>query len=148
MAKLLTEWWGVKFQRTPGSGGLHWKNDNRVSGDIVPPPDSGFPFTVECKKHEGWTFENVIKGTGKVSDWWEQCTNDAKEFDKVPLLVFSKNRSPIFFMVLVEDFKKFDIRTNYFVTTVELESRTDCVGIGYFDKLTAIDKEKIISMYA
>lgn len=149
IAKFLSDWWGVDFRRTPASGGLHWANDNRVSGDIVPPPNSDFPFSVECKKHEGWNFEQVIKGTGDVTSWWKQCTTDADEFSKVPLLIFSKNRSPVFFMVRVEDFKKLNIKTNYFVTTVEVdENRTDCVGIGYFDKLTKIDKERIASIFS
>lgn len=147
-AKLLTDWWGVDFHRVPASGGLHWKDDNRVSGDIVAPPDSDFPFSVECKKVEGWNFEQIIKGTGLVTDWWSQCTRDADEFNKAPLLIFSKNRSPVFFMVRVEDFKKFEIKTNYFITTVELDEKMECVGIGYFEKLTAIEKEKIINLFS
>lgn len=148
IAKLLSEWWGEDFNRVPMSGGLDWQKDNRVTGDIVPPPDSDFPYTVECKKREGWDFEQVIKGTGEVADWWKQCTNDAKKVDKIPLLIFSKNRSPIYFMVHVDDFNKYGIKTNYFITTVELDDRVDCVGIGYFDKLTEFDKEKIKKLYA
>ena len=50
IAKLMTEWTGVKFERVPASGGLHWKKDNRVYGDIVC-NDPTFPFVVECKNH-------------------------------------------------------------------------------------------------
>ncbi|WAB24988.1 hypothetical protein M3_0037 [Lysinibacillus phage vB_LfM_LysYB1] len=146
-AKLLTEWWGAEFHRTPASGGLHWKRDNRVAGDIVAPAEAtDYPFSNECKKVEGWNFEQIIKGTGLVTDWWSQCCRDASETDKIPLLLFSKNRSPIYYMVHQEHHIKIvDLpNRNYFITTFELEDKEHCVAIGMFDDLLSIPKASIV----
>lgn len=97
VARLLTQWCGVEFHRTPGSGSLHWGKDTRVRGDIVPPIDFYFPFSVEVKKHEGWSIEQILNYKGEFFSWWGQCVHDALETNKTPLLVFSKNRSPIYF---------------------------------------------------
>jgi hypothetical protein len=94
------------------SGGLHWKEDNRVAGDIVTPPDSVFPFTVECKKREGWQLDQVLKGTGEVEDWWEQCIGDSERVSLRPFLVFSKNFAPNFVMMLSEDLNQILIRAH------------------------------------
>src|SRR5699024_8810932 len=99
VAKRLGEWWEEPFRSTPGSGALHWEKDSRVSGDIVPPVDSDFPFTVECKKREGWYFDAIINETGEIPDWWQQSVDDAKRVDREPILIFSKNRAPSYVML-------------------------------------------------
>jgi hypothetical protein len=104
IAKDLGEWWGEEFHRTPASGGLHWQKDNRVAGDIVTPPDSVFPFTIECKKREGFDLEQLLKGTGDIEDWWEQAVGDSERVESKPLLIFSKNRAPDYTMMRMEDF--------------------------------------------
>lgn len=104
VAKSLSKWWGEPFQRTPMSGGLHWKNDNRVAGDIVTPNDSKFPFTIECKKRENWTIEQLIKETGDIEKWWGQVLNDCERSRMKPMLIFSKNFAPDYVMVLESDF--------------------------------------------
>lgn len=154
VAKLLTEWWGEEFHRTPASGGLHWKKDNRVSGDIVPPENSNFPFSVECKKVEGWNFEQVLKCTGDVPKWWSQCIKDSKEVDKYPLLIFSKNRSPVYYMVYLKTWESLSIRGNCFKTYLSYQHKDDkgkltgvsshTVVIGEFENLTKLDKEFVV----
>lgn len=109
VAKLLTEWSGQKFHRTPASGALHWPNDKRVVSDIVPPQTlEGWPFSVECKKVEtSWEFNTFIEGTSQtLKEHWKQCCEDAKREEMVPLLVFTKNYRDIYMMV---DMKTFDI---------------------------------------
>lgn len=107
IAKILSAWWDEEFHRTPMSGGLHWKSDNRVVGDIVTPPDSLFPFVVECKKREEFTFEQILKGTGDVEKWWKQCTGDCKRSGGLkPMLIFSKNFAPNYLMIDYTDFSK------------------------------------------
>lgn len=147
VAKLLTAWWGAEFHSTPASGGLRWGNDARVVGDIVAPSEGGedYPFSNECKKVEGWSLEQLIKGTGQITDWWEQCTRDAKVVSKVPLLTFSKNRSPIYYMMPYEAFQRLGmLERNYFITTFELKGVEHCVAVGFFDSLLAIPKEEVI----
>lgn len=151
IASMLSDWWGVEFHRTPSSGGLHWKQDNRVHGDIVAPVDAtDYPFCNECKKVEGWDFEQLIKGTGEVTDWWLQCITDAREVKKVPLLTFSKNYSPIYYMIYQKDWEKLPLpNRNYFVTTFETEDENGKVeehhvAVGMFDDLVSIPKDKVV----
>jgi hypothetical protein len=99
VARTLTEWaGGLKFERVPQSGGLHWQEDNNVSGDIVPPFNIGFPGSIECKKVEtDWEIDKLLTGTSDIWKWWEQCLRDSKEHgSKFPLLVFTKNRRKIY----------------------------------------------------
>lgn len=144
IAKILSKWWGEEFHRTPASGGLHWQADNRVAGDIVAPVDSDFPFNVECKKQESWNMEQIIKGTGDVVSWWEQCINDAKRVDEIPLLIFSKNHSPIYYMTQAQTARKLGtLEKNYFLTTLFVENESYDVAIGYLDDLLEVDKDYV-----
>lgn len=124
VAKLLSSWWGEEFHRTPMSGGLHWKADNRVAGDIVTPPNSVFPYNVECKKREGWLFDQVLRGTGEVEDWWEQCVKDARGVGMRPWLIFARNFVPPYIMLQLEDFtpivqtKNSRLPINYFIVSI------------------------------
>jgi len=104
ISKILAEWYQEDFHRVPSSGGLRWGKDNRVSGDIIAQEGSTFPFSIECKKREDWTFEQLLKGVGEVESWWAQCIRDASNVDKKPLLIFSKNRSPNYYMMSFDDY--------------------------------------------
>ena len=100
VAKMLTEWSGYEFRRTPMSGALHWENDARVLSDIVPPLNLGFPFSIECKKREdSWDFDFILKGTSSIWEFWKQCLRDAQSEDLEPLLVLSKNRRETYAMM-------------------------------------------------
>ena len=59
-AKILGEWWGEKFNRSPQSGGASWASDNNAVGDIVTPTGSNFPLVIECKHRENWLIDNVL----------------------------------------------------------------------------------------
>ena len=100
VAKMLTEWSGKTFHRTPQSGALHWDNDKRVVSDIVPPQDLGFPFSIECKSQEvPWDFDSLITGKSILWKFWNQCCRDAISEEMEPLLVFSKNYRKIYSMI-------------------------------------------------
>ncbi len=156
IAKDLTAWWGDSFTKTPSSGGLRWGQDHRVTGDIVPSEDAkDFPFVVECKKRENWDFEQIIKGTGEVPSWWEQAYNDnlrLGDHKKTPILIFSKNRSPVYFMVLktVQELLKLD-SVDYFETTIafkDLQNGTDLerkVYIGLLGDLMKLERSYVVS---
>lgn len=97
IAKQLTAWWGYEFHRTPNSGA--WSSthgSDMQAGDIITPIEAKFPFTIECKNHEGWTLEHVMTNKGNHSDWWNQCIIDAFRVKKVPMLIFHRNRSESF----------------------------------------------------
>lgn len=100
IAKQLTSWSGMEFNRTPSSGGLHWKQNSSVSGDIVAPDTISFPFSIELKKQEvPWDFDFLLKGTSVIWSFWEQCEKDASSQGKTPLLIFGKNRRFVYFMM-------------------------------------------------
>jgi len=98
---LLKTWWGSDFARTPSSGGFKTKKfreDWNAEGDIVT-PDETFPFSVEVKWQEEWTLNQLLTApNNKIWDWWEQAKRETAS-DKLPLLVFKKNRHPWFVMM-------------------------------------------------
>jgi len=98
VAKLLEDWSGYEFARTPQSGGLHWKKQH-TSGDIVCIDDRHgprFPFSIECKFHEELDMLHLISGligkkSNKIIDFWNQSQGDAKEVGKLPLVFMRRN---------------------------------------------------------
>jgi hypothetical protein len=156
VAKLLTEWWGEgKFSRVPASGGLHWGDDQRVAGDIVPPANANFPFVVECKKREEWSMEHVLLDIGQPREWWSQVVMDARRIKKVPLLIFSRNRAKDFVM-LPHNHELYDalfminkdvMRTPVSIANIRGEIQTFEVNITTFESLSQLDPE-ILKRYA
>jgi len=102
----MSEWWSAKFYRTPGSGGSVLATDFNMAGDLCT-PDESFPFHIECKNQEAfgkfYTFLSSEKAT--VWKWWEQAETTAKK-DQVPILIFTKNRMPVFVMMKNNFFEK------------------------------------------
>lgn len=93
VAKAFSETLGVELRRTPLSGG--WSHSNpAVAGDLVCMNNEiHFPYCVECKNSEGWTLDSLFTDKHKwFDDWWAQAIGECPE-DKVPLLIFTKNRS-------------------------------------------------------
>ncbi|QDP43138.1 hypothetical protein Goe24_01130 [Bacillus phage vB_BsuM-Goe24] len=129
IAKLLTSWWGGgNFSRVPASGGLHWGTDQRVAGDIVPPPEAEFPFVIECKKREEWTMDHILLDIGQPKDWWAQVVNDARRVKLVPILIFSRNRAKDFIMLpytseMYDKLNKVD--KSAMITTVSIKNIRD-----------------------
>lgn len=108
IAALLTAWSGMEFHRTPGSGSLHWKDDNNVTGDIVAPFNINFPISIECKKHEvDWEIDKLLIGTSSIWKFWRQACEDSLRHEaKEPFLIFSKNRREIYLMMHYSFFKE------------------------------------------
>lgn len=105
VAALCEEWWqqlepGCKFRRTPGSGGWGGKPDAdvrahfRVGGDLMTTAKQ-WPFCVEVKFREGWSFENFLFGDASpVWGWWEQVEVAARNEGTAPLLFFRNRALP------------------------------------------------------
>ena len=100
IAKIFTNWSGRKFERVPRSGGLRWKEDNNVTGDIVSPFELKFPITIETKKREdSWDFDKLLEETSEIWKWWEQSCEDGRRVGKISWLVIGRNfRSDYLFM--------------------------------------------------
>ena len=93
VADHLTQLYGEKFIRAPGSGAyvggkntyrkqlLHEGQIRNFKGDIV--PGKSFPrFNGECKNYKDFPFHQLFQGTCKILDGWiEQCVAVADEGD-------------------------------------------------------------------
>lgn len=108
ICKLLTKWWDKPIYRTPISGGSHWKGDG-----VTMDPD--FPFHLECKNRQSWKFEDLFREKNEIMKYWKQCENDALESGKIPLLIFTKNYCPDFYMMSYEDILKIEDFSNHLV---------------------------------
>lgn len=100
VAKLLEAWWAPfepgSFKRSPGSGGwAHGTSAQKefgTAGDIITKAKS-FPWSVEVKRREDWSFEVFRAGKpSPVWGWWEQACRQAKDSDKRPMLWFRQSR--------------------------------------------------------
>ena len=126
VAKMLSEWSGVKFMRTPASGAIHNFKDKRVVSDIVPPLSIGqFPFSIECKNVNcSWELSNLLEGTSEtLGKQWTQCVTDAEREGLLPMLVFTKNFRGIYTVLKYDDFQKLKINLDKSlrVTTLQLD---------------------------
>jgi len=95
IAEMFTEAFGKEFRRTPLSGG--WaKGTDEVAGDLVCVNDLDFPYSIECKKAEGWFLDSLFTDQHAWFDaWWTQAVAECPD-GKSPLLVFSRNRMPTY----------------------------------------------------
>lgn len=139
IAKVMTEWTSVKFERVPASGGLHWKKDNRVYGDIVC-NDPDFPLVVECKNREAWNMDALITGSAEVKKWWQQVKKDAAATEKKPVVIFTRNNRPVYVMVYTKQFDNLFIRDgigDHFKMDVFVDG----------DKVTVVLLDELIALY-
>ncbi len=138
VAKLFSKWWGAEFARTPMSGGFHtpkFREDWNAEGDLVT-PDPDFPFSVECKWHEGWTLDKLITAPKcEIWDWWKQTKDQANE-GKIPLLVFKRNNMPWYYMIPLLD--SVNIDGNY-ITCTDPDHKN--VAVGLLSNLFETEKE-------
>jgi len=115
-AKEITKWTGVEFKRTPMSGG--WAK----TGDITPknPKEmTKFPFNIECKNQEIFSTKFLVECASEgvlpkatIEKWWKQCTDDAKKSKKIPILVMTKAREPVYVMTTQTIFQKLKLMKN------------------------------------
>ncbi len=113
IAKQVTDWTGVKFTRTPSSGG--WAK----SGDITPKNPEHmvqWPWLVECKNNESLDFGSIfsVPNNGKtpIRKWWKQAYRDVKKsgMKKIPVLVFTKSRDNVYCMMQADVFEQLKFR--------------------------------------
>lgn len=108
VAAQLTKLVGSKFSRTPSSGG--WAK----TGDITPKDPKEmvrFPYNIECKNNESWHTSMLFEFSGKrlpscFGKWWKQCSDDAKKSKKIPIVVFTRNRRPVYCIMRSNLFRK------------------------------------------
>lgn len=144
VAKMLSDWSGEKFMRTPMSGAIHNFKDKRVVSDIVAPLSIGeWPFSIECKKVEcSWSFNTFIEGTSQtLKEHWKQCCEDSDRESLVPLLVFNKNYRDVYAMVKQSTFETLGVN----IDNIQLNTQAYQVTIFRFaDLLDNITVEELL----
>lgn len=111
---LFKDWTGYDFARTPASGGLRWKHNESIIGDLVCSDQRHspkFPFTIEAKSYSDINFEHLISQNSKVKilDFWSQACNDAERAKKIPLLMMRYNQMERDLHYLCMPWKFFDL---------------------------------------
>lgn len=109
LVKLFAAWWGSEFFRTPESGGMATRltkqlgiDLNKFTGDVVT-LDETFPFCVESKKVQGWHLEQMLSSDKTLMhEWWNQTVEETPN-GKIPLLIFTKNHSPLYAILRTVD---------------------------------------------
>jgi hypothetical protein len=104
----------LKFIRTQGSGArVGGKNFETLGqmfgedalklfvGDVVPvnEKEAGVEFlhSIECKSYKtADNFPALVAGTANVFKWMTEAETDAVKIDRIPLLIFKWNHTPIF----------------------------------------------------
>lgn len=142
IAKILQSFWfdsdeELQFHRIPSSGGLRWKKKEGIFGDLIGPDD--FPFIVECKNQEGWTFDQLlgdnkgIEPVGKVPKFVAQvfedtqrCLDETGTF-RFPIVILTRNNYPDYFLfphdALLKDFhQNMNERNSRYLVTRLLEN--------------------------
>lgn len=101
VAKLLSDWWGETFKRTPNSGALRWNGASWTYGDLLPP--ESFPAVVECKFYASVDVDAIIRTKPTESNilgWWLEAHADAlrcyeeTKTPAQPILIYKANRVP------------------------------------------------------
>jgi len=116
-AEIFSQWAGCDCRRTPRSGAYGSEGWGWLAGDLmfkvaeldqVPCHQcqqgqacdlNHVPFYIELKRREGWTWAATLAGKGPVIDWWAKCRAEAETLEQYPLLVFKRNRGPIWVAV-------------------------------------------------
>ena len=93
--EVLREFTGLNWQRTPGSGALD--PQHLLKGDLYVPGEKNF-FCVEVKHYEEdhLTSGILTHKNPQLFSWWEQCTRQAEQVNREPLLIFKHDRSKLF----------------------------------------------------
>src|SRR3972149_400880 len=78
----LRKWWGGSPWGRRGLG--------HKGADIVTPDD--FPYIVEVKNYKNFTFMEMVNGSKRLTGWWEQAFQQAKNNQRNSLLVVKVHR--------------------------------------------------------
>lgn len=93
------------FWRSAMSGGrstVAMKKGEKLAnqaGDVSAVHELGHRFTkdfyVECKFYKSLNFESLIKGKGKLLDFWKVAQRESRSYGKEPILIGKQNQYPI-----------------------------------------------------
>jgi len=92
---LLRRHTGYAWERVPGSGAL--QADHDLKGDLyIPKYNNVCCIEVKHYKDDQLTSKILTDKTPILVKWWDQTIREAGEVDKIPLLIFKKDRGKFF----------------------------------------------------
>lgn len=151
VSKMLSKWSGKSFYRTPASGA--WSSQrlgqSAQVGDIVPPEDITFPFSIELKHHENVTLDNYMMSTGEVPSFYSQNVGDAVRANKIPMLITHSNYAPNYMSLplsskFVKSFQ--DNNKPYIITTVKFQDYVS--GEDVYMDVSIVILEDFLELYS
>ncbi len=138
VAKIFTEWSGLKFVRTRGSGS--WK---KVPGDVCLEREEEvvFPFVIECKKVEfNDLFCTIFEALFR--QWWKEAVDGAKVANRRPMLICSRRYFPE--VVFIEQAVWSKLKPSCSNVVVRGLFRSNIVGAFLKDFLSAVTFKTMI----
>lgn len=129
-ADFLTELYGEKFIRAPGSGAyVGGKNNHRkeflhegqirnFKSDIV--PGQSFPkFNGECKSYKEFPFHQLFSGNVKLLEAWIDQAMEAADPDDFNIIIMKFNRKGTYVAVQLRDNHQFKLEKNFDYTSIK-----------------------------
>lgn len=103
--KLLGEWTGLPWVRTPGSGG--W-NKKHAPSDLMPKEPRDWPILIECKSYDSIQLQSFFAPTPKwtmIDSWMEQMLEDEDAHGGKLLKIgfFKQKRSMVLCALFVDE---------------------------------------------
>lgn len=146
-AKWMEKWTGYGFTRVPSSGGMHWKNNSSVCGDIVCKDDKvDIPFSVETKHLKKLHITEELRSNSTFLTIWQQATRDAERGNKHPLGLLRENGMPAGEYYFVVDFTLGSMMHIYFGVE-RLSQKEGEVWIFHSDEiLDKVDYKELLKM--
>ena len=157
VVELCKKWWNDDtFMKSPESGGMATMLEGfgapkdligRLAGDLLVPTD--FPFCIESKRYKEIDLYSLIRNpeNSDITQWWDQCVNDAKKASKVPLLTFREDRKKRYAAIRTIDLEEFGAEVDEVdYGYIEFRGRNNTVRIMEWDQLVKeLPKEKIVT---
>lgn len=151
----------LKFIRTQGSGarvgGQNFETLGKMFGeealklfvgDVVPvnEKESGVVWlhSVEAKFYKSQDpFTSLVSGTANLYKWMEESVTDAVKVDKIPLLFFKWNNTPIFVGIRSSDLNTINLsrelnKEPLVVPKITISNEQTSIAIFYLDDLITI----------
>ena len=87
--KILEQYTGKKWTRSPQSGGVSTRTGNQaLAGDIIRKGKPS-PYVIECKKYKEVNLEDLVTRKGNMMKWLTQLEREKGK--RKGILIFSRN---------------------------------------------------------
>jgi hypothetical protein len=98
--------------RIPGDVGIFIKDNMPLTLKLW----DKFPFSIEIKNREDWDILSLINNpkTSVITEFWNQTEQEAKRFNKIPILILKKRFQP-YYCVLLNKKSEFENPKNNFL---------------------------------